>query len=300
MKGLIIVICILIIIVLLLVLYIALLQHQFSNINRQLEKRLAGNIRQPISLQLINRALNQLTANINKSLKAEENLRLCSVREEKKFKELIANISHDLRTPLTAIKGYQQLLGSSELTEDQQKKLGIARKHADELGHLIEHFFEYSYLLNAESKLNIEKINLTYVVTECLAASIGTFEKRGLMVHIEETAPVFVLADQEMLVRIIQNLIQNCIAHSASNIIVKIFTMENAIISFENSVENATEIDVNCLFERFYTTDQARRKTTGLGLSIVKLLAEQMGGTVSASLQGEELTIVVELLLCEQ
>jgi len=299
-KGLIIVICILIIIVLLLVLYIALLQHQFSNINRQLEKRLAGNIRQPISLQLINRALNQLTANINKSLKAEENLRLCSVREEKKFKELIANISHDLRTPLTAIKGYQQLLGSSELTEDQQKKLGIARKHADELGHLIEHFFEYSYLLNAESKLNIEKINLTYVVTECLAASIGTFEKRGLMVHIEETAPVFVLADQEMLVRIIQNLIQNCIAHSASNIIVKIFTMENAIISFENSVENATEIDVNCLFERFYTTDQARRKTTGLGLSIVKLLAEQMGGTVSASLQGEELTIVVELLLCEQ
>ena len=284
MKGLIIVICILIIIVLLLVLYIALLQHQFSNINRQLEKRLAGNIRQPISLQLINRALNQLTANINKSLKAEENLRLSNIREEKKFKELIANISHDLRTPLTAIKGYQQLLGSSELTKDQQKKLGIARKHADELGHLIEHFFEYSYLLNAESKLNIEKINLTYVVTECLAASIGTFEKRGLMVHIEETAPVFVLADQEMLVRIIQNLIQNCIAHSASNIIVKIFTMENAIISFENSVENATEIDVNCLFDRFYTTDQARRKSTGLGLSIVKMLAEQMGGTVSASL----------------
>jgi len=299
-KGLIIVICILIIIVLLLVLYIALLQHQFSNINRQLEKRLAGNIRQPISLQLINRALNQLTANINKSLKAEENLRLCSVREEKKFKELIANISHDLRTPLTAIKGYQQLLGSSELTEDQQKKLGIARKHADELGHLIEHFFEYSYLLNAESKLNIEKINLTYVVTECLAASIGTFEKRGLMVHIEETAPVFVLADQEMLVRIVQNLIQNCIAHSASNIIVKIFTMENAIISFENSMENATEIDVNCLFDRFYTTDQARRKSTGLGLSIVKMLAEQMGGTVSASLQGEGLAIVVELPLCEQ
>ena len=300
MKGLIIVICILIIIVLLLVLYIALLQHQFSNINRQLEKRLAGNIRQPISLQLINRALNQLTANINKSLKAEENLRLCSVREEKKFKELIANISHDLRTPLTAIKGYQQLLGSSELTEDQQKKLGIARKHADELGHLIEHFFEYSYLLNAESKLNIEKINLTYVVTECLAASIDTFEKRGLMVHIEETAPVFVLADQEMLVRIVQNLIQNCIAHSASNIIVKIFTMENAIISFENSMENATEIDVNCLFDRFYTTDQARRKSTGLGLSIVKMLAEQMGGTVSASLQGEGLAIVVELPLCEQ
>jgi len=298
--GLAIAIGILIIIVLLLASYIALLQHQFSNINRQLEKRLAGDIRQPISLELINRELNQLTENINMCLKAEESLRLESVREEKQFKELIANISHDLRTPLTAIKGYQQLLENSELTEDQQKKLRIARKHADELGHLIEHFFEYSYLLNAELKLNIEKINLTYVVTECLAASIDTFEKRRIMVHLEETAPIFVLADQEMLVRIIQNLIQNCVAHSASDVVVQILALENAIVSFTNLVENATEIDVDCLFDRFYTRDQARRKTTGLGLSIVKLLAEQMGGAVKASLLGNELEIVVEIPLSKQ
>ena len=291
---------ILIIIVLLLVLYIALLQHQFSNINRQLEKRLRGYVRQPISIELINHNLNQLTENMNKCFKAEEILRLENVREEKQFKELIANISHDLRTPLTAIKGYQQLLENSDLTDDQLKKLQIARKHADELGHLIEHFFEYSYLLNAEQKLNIEKINVTYVVTECLAASIVTFEKRGLMVQIEEATPVFALADQEMLVRIIQNLIQNCVLHSASNVVVQISASENAIISFKNTVENATEIDVKCLFDRFYTRDQARRKTTGLGLSIVKLLAEQMGGFVAANLLGDELEIVVELPLCKR
>lgn len=294
-EGLIIAICILIIIVCLLASYIALLQYQFGNINSQLEKRLTGDIRRPIRLELINRQLNQLTANINKCLKAEETLRLESVREEKQFKGLIANISHDLRTPLTAIKGYQQLLKNSELTQDQQKKLEVAIKHADELGHLIEHFFEYSYLLNAEIKLNIEKINLTYVVTECLAASIASFEKRGLMVQLKETQPVFVLADQEMLVRIVQNLIQNCVVHSSSNVVVEILAMENAVISFKNLVENATEIDVKCLFDRFYTSDQARRKTTGLGLSIVKLLAEQMGGTVNANLLGEELEIAVEL-----
>jgi len=297
-KWLAIAIGILIIMIGLLASYIVLLQHQFSNINRQLEKRLVGNTRKPISVELINRELNQLTANINKCLKAEETLRLDSVREEKQFKELIANISHDLRTPLTAIKGFQQLLGNSDLTVDQQKKLQIARKHADELGHLIEHFFEYSYLLNAEVKLNIEKINLTYIVTECLAASIGDFEKSGLMVHLEESSPVFVLADQEMLIRIIQNLIQNCIVHSASDVVVQISAMENAVISFENSVYTATEIDVNSLFDRFYTQDQARRKTTGLGLSIVKLLAEQMGGNVNASLLGNELEIVVELPIC--
>jgi len=291
---------ILIIIVWLLVAYIAFLQHQFSNINRQLEKRLTGHMKQPIRLELINRKLNQLTANINKCLKAEEILRLDSVREEKHFKELIANISHDLRTPLTAIKGYQQLLENSELTEDQLKKLKIARKHADELGNLIEHFFEYSYLINAELKLNIEKINLTNIVTECLAASITTFEQRGLMVQVEKATAVFVLADQEMLVRIVQNLIQNCVTHSSSNVMVQISAMKNAVISFKNLVENSTEIDAKRLFDRFYTTDQARRKTTGLGLSIVKLLAEQMGGTVSANLLGNKIEIVVELPLCKK
>ena len=145
------------------------------SINRQLGRRIKDHIRQPISLELINGELNQLTDNINKCFKAEEIIRLEGIREEKQFKELIANISHDLRTPLTAIKGYQQLLENSGLTEEQQKKLQIAQKHADELGTLIEHFFEYSYLLNAEPKLNIEKLNITNIVTECIVASITTF-----------------------------------------------------------------------------------------------------------------------------
>ena len=145
MKGLTIAIGILIIIVCLLALYIALLQWQFRSINQQLCRRLTGDTKQPVSLELINRELNQLTANINKCLKAEETLRLNGVREEKKFKQLIADISHDLRTPLTAIKGYQQLMEKGELPPEQRIKLQVAMKHADELGILVDHFFEYSY-----------------------------------------------------------------------------------------------------------------------------------------------------------
>lgn len=297
MKGLTIAIGILIIIVCLLALYIALLQWQLRSINRQLGKRLTLNTKQPVSLDLINRELNQLTANINKCLKAEETLRLESVREEKRFKELIANISHDLRTPLTAIKGYQQLLEKSDLTADQQKKLQIAQKHAEELGCLIEHFFEYSYLVNADLKLKLERINLTNLVTECLAMSVSSFEERGLMVKFAEAPPVFVLADQEMMVRIVQNLIRNCVAHSAGDVVVLLSASENAVISFKNPVENADVIDVKRIFDRFYTGDRARSKTTGLGLPIVKLLAEQMGGAVSADLQEGEIAIQVELPL---
>jgi len=296
-KGLRIAIGILIIIVCLLAFYIALLQWQLRSINRQLGKRLTGDTRQPVSLELINRALNQLAANINKCLKAEETLRLDSVREEKKFKELIANISHDLRTPLTAIKGYQQLMEKGELTTDQREKLYIARKYAEELGRLIEHFFEFSYLVNAELKINIERINLTNLVTECLASFVPSFEERGLTVQLAETPLVFALADQEMTVRIVQNLIRNCIAHSAGDVVVGLSTSNNAVILFENQVNNDAEIDVKRIFDRFYTGDRARSKNTGLGLSIVKLLAEQMGGAVAAEFQGNKIIIKVELPL---
>lgn len=290
-----IVVSVLIIMIILLIAYIIFFQLQLRNINRQLNKRLTEYTRQPITLELNNKDLNALAVNINKCLKAEETLRLESIREEKRFKELIANISHDLRTPLTAIKGYQQLLGKGILSKDQQQKLQIAQKHADELGTLINHFFEYSYLINAEPVLNRERINLTNLVAECLAVSIPLLEENNLEVHYEETSPLFVFADREMIIRIIQNLMRNCVEHSDSPIEVRLIAEKNVVISFSNFVKSPSEIDVNKLFDRFYTTDKARNKNTGLGLSIIKLLAEQMGGSARASLQDRLLEIKIEL-----
>jgi signal transduction histidine kinase len=296
-KALTIVVYILILFIVLLAFYIVFVQLQLRNINRQLNKRLTEKTRQPISLELQSRKLNTLAVNINKCLRFEETLRLNSAREEKNFKELIANISHDLRTPLTAIIGYQQLMENGELTVDQHNKLQIARKHAEKLRQLIEHFFEYSYILNSEPEPNIQGINLGNLVTECLLASVPTLEENNISVQLEETPPIFVLADKEMVTRIIQNLIRNCIQHSNGNIEVRLLAMENAVISFKNPVKNTSEIDVERIFDRFYTGDNARRKSTGLGLSIVKLLADQLGGSAGATLQNGLLDIQVRLPL---
>jgi signal transduction histidine kinase len=286
--------------IILLVAYILLLQLQLHNINRQLTKRITEHTRQPVSLELVNNELNALAININKCLKAENTLRLNSIREEKNFKELIANISHDLRTPLTAIKGYQQLMEKGALSEEQQQKLKIAQKHTNELGGLIEHFFEYSSLVNAEPRLNMERINLTNLLTECLAESVNSFEENSVKVYFEETTPVFVLADRELMIRIIQNLIRNCVQHTAGAVNVQLSAINNAVISFRNSVKNTSEIEVKQLFDRFYTADKARGKTTGLGLSIVKLLIEQVGGSVGAMIQDGFLEIWVELPIYEK
>ncbi|WP_019910217.1 sensor histidine kinase [Paenibacillus sp. HW567] len=295
MKALTTAVVILVFLVILLAVYHILLRLQLRNINRQLEKRLSERTRQPLSLELINRELNRLTANINKCLKAEENLRLDSIREEKRFKEMIANISHDLRTPLTAIKGYQQLLERGNLSEGERDKLRIAGKHADELGSLIEQFFEYSYLVNAEPDPELRRINLTNLVADCLAEAAEAFEDKHLAVHIAEAAPVYAFADKEMVVRIVHNLIRNCIAHSDGDLEVQIRTTQNAVIVFRNHVKHAAEMDVNRLFERFYTANKAKSRTTGLGLSIVRLLAEQLDGSTSAAMQDGFLEIRVEL-----
>ncbi len=285
------------VIIIFLISYIVYLQHQLRSISNQLNKRRLEKTRQPISIELINSELNKLVANINKCLKDEETLRLNDTKKENQFKEMIANISHDLRTPLTAIKGYQQLLLKGELSEEQIRKLEIAQKHADELGILIENFFEYSYVLNIEAKPKLESINITNLVEQCIVESIEVLEDKNLVVHFNPQQAIFVLGDKKMLTRVIQNLIRNCSIHSAGDIEVKVIENEQGIISFKNPMKHSSKIDVERLFERFYTGDKARGKTTGLGLSIVKLLVEQMNGKVRGIIKENYLEIQVQIPL---
>lgn len=289
---------ILAIIILGLIVYLIMLKRQMNQINELLEKRMREQTRQPVSLDMINKELNRLARNINICLKAEENLRLGKIREEKKFKEMIINISHDLRTPLTAVKGYLQLLDKEELRKEQKFKLEIAIKHTNELGNLIEHFFEYAYLLNHEPEINLERINLNNLVIENLVSSIMVLEEKKLYVDYKETEPVFILGDHEMMTRIIQNLIRNCAQHATGNIIIKIERKKRAVLSFANQVGEPNKINAERLFDRFYTGDDSRRHSTGLGLSIVKLLAEQLGGTAGACVEENMLKINIELPIC--
>jgi signal transduction histidine kinase len=287
----------LMVLLILLIIYIISLHSQLQNIDKQLTKRLEEKTRQPVSVSLFSKKLNSLVVSINKALKEEEVLRIDGIRREKEFKGLIANISHDLRTPLTAIKGYQQLLAKETLSKNQIEKLTIAQKHADELGGLIEHFFEYSYLVNAEQEVKTERINLVNIVAECLVEYVDSLEENNLKVDFYETTSVFVLADREMIRRILQNLIRNCLVHSSGDIRVEVTAKNYGVVIFSNPAKNADEIDIKKLFDRFYTGDKTRSRSTGLGLSIVKLLAERMGGCTSAELEGKVIKIYIKLPL---
>ena len=279
--------------VLILFLYIIFILKQLKSINKQLDKRLIENTRQPLNIELFNKTITNLSKNINRCLKLEEKRRLESINDQKQFKELISNISHDLRTPLTSIKGYQQLLEKTPLDKHQVQLLKTAQKSTDELGLLIENFFEYSYLVTAKTEPNLEKININNLIVECVLSYIAILEEKNLNVNIKDTPPVFVLGDKNMLIRIIENLLNNCAKHSLGDIDIKIEFLQNAKITFTNPINQDTNINVDKLFHRFYTSDSTRNKSTGLGLSIVEFLVKQMDGNVGAYLNKTDHTLSI-------
>lgn len=279
--------------VLILFLYIIFILKQLKSINKQLDKRLIENTRQPLNIELFNKTITNLSKNINRCLKLEEKRRLESINDQKQFKELISNISHDLRTPLTSIKGYQQLLEKTPLDKHQVQLLKTAQKSTDELDLLIENFFEYSYLVTAKTEPNFKKININNLIVECVLSYIAIFEEKNLNVNIKDTPPVFVLGDKNMLIRIIENLLNNCAKHSLGDIDIKIEFLQNAKITFTNPINQDTNINVDKLFHRFYTSDSTRNKSTGLGLSIVEFLVKQMNGNVGAYLNKTDHTLSI-------
>lgn len=287
----------LLIVCLWLCIYIVRIQVQLRSINHQLKKRTEDQNKQLVTLSLQNKELIELTANVNRCLKAEGRLLIQARQNEREFKQLIASISHDLRTPLTAIRGYLQLVERGTLTEQERKNLQVALKYTDELGQFIDHFFEYSYLLDAKPEMRLETFQLNMLVIQCIADSVALFEEKGIQVQVEEGPPVMVYADREMTIRILQNLIRNCIAHSAGDLTVMIDADEAAKLHFCNPVSSRVPIDPEKLFERFFTGDATRNRTTGLGLSIVKLLSENMGGSAKAVMKANILEIIISLPL---
>lgn len=276
--------------------YILSVQRQLRSINVQLSQRLHEQYAQPISVELLNSELNQLVTTINRILIETQKSKSHIKREEKYYKEMVANISHDLRTPLTAIKGYQQMLLKESLTQEQLTKLEVAQKHVGRLEQLLATFFEYSYLLSNGDEPKKERINLTNIVFETIAGAFTQFEQRAIAVNLPAYETLVIHTDEEMVVRILQNLVRNAIMHAQGDVTIKMWVDKDyASISFKNPINEDVQLNPAQLFDRFYTSDHASRKNTGLGLSIVRLLAVKLGGSATATIEDGVIEFLVKI-----
>ena len=294
-MGIMIIILILSISIILLISYVFHLKTQIKNIGKQLENISEGKTEKKIDISLLDKDIEYLAGNINRNIDFQKQLRIDVLRNEQKLKDSIANISHDLRTPLTSIMGYLQLLEKSEFSENQREKINILKKKSEILHNLITSFFEITIIENDNVHIKLEKINLNNFLSDALLQNIASFKKAGIEpIFNLPNATIFIESDKMILQRIVQNLISNILKYGSSYVKISLAQKEHVELSFANKVEDPKKIDVNLLFQKFYTADRSRSSgSTGLGLSIVKLLAEKINAQAVAEIEDDILTLKI-------
>ncbi len=268
--------------------YIVCIKLQLRSITRQLDRRREDEASNPVLLEIRDRSLEEMTVSLNKTLRQETALRVSQEIKEQEFKKLITNISHDIRTPLAVMKGYLQLMCKTKMDNAGREYLEICLNHTSEMEKIVNQFFEYSYWSGAEEEIVLKRINITNLVTEVMTDFIPEFEKNSIIMELESTGTYFGMADKELLKRIMQNLLKNSLRYSEGNVKVSIVPVQEKPfleISVENPVDKDCNIDASQVFNRFYTGKEERNHSTGLGLSIVKMFVERMGGEVYAHIE---------------
>ena len=266
-----------------------LLRHSIREVAEELEEKLRTDTNTLISISAGDSSIQALASQINGQLQAlrRERLRLRTGNDE--LTAAVTNISHDLRTPLTAICGYLDLLEQEPQTEKSERYLAVIRERTDAMRGLTEELFRYSVLTATAEELGREAVCLNDILEQSLAGVYGALSARGITPEIDlpEEAVVRRL-DAAALRRVFDNVLSNAVKYSDGDLAVSL--LPDGSVTFSNSARSLSRVQAGRLFDRFYTVEAARN-STGLGLSIARLLTERMGGTISADYKGGKLQI---------
>ncbi len=229
----------------------------------------------------------------------EINIGLRQLREQRhkymssdqELKDAVTNISHDLKTPLTAICGYLDLLEREAKSDTVDFYIEQIQNRTECIRQLTEEMFRYSVIVSSQED-NREDVILNNVLEENLLSHYGTFTKRDIEPVVEiPDIPIHCYINLTAFNRIVGNILSNALKYSDGDLSVKLYT--DGTISFRNSAKDLTPVMVERLFDRFYTVETGRN-STGLGLSVAKVLTERMGGQIKAVYEKEKLTICIK------
>lgn len=283
-------------VIVVLLIRIALLHKAADDVCTELDARLDTDTNALISLTCGGRHMKRLAASLNKHLRLLRAERRQLQNGDLELKEAVVNISHDLRTPLTAICGYLDLLKRENVSDNAHRYLDVIENRTCALKTLTEELFRYSFLASTANQLTYEKVELNRALEESILAHYAALKGSGITPQIFISEPKIERElDKHALSRIFGNIISNAIKYSDGDLCITL--AENGEITFSNTASRLDEIQVGKLFRRFYTVDDAK-KSTGLGLSIAKILTEQMHGTITAQYHKGKLSI--KLIFCDK
>ena len=287
-------ICVLALCVLTLLIYLLILRSSIREVAEELEEKLRTDTNTLISISVGSGSVQLLASRINTQLQAlrKERLKLQTGNDE--LTTAVTNISHDLRTPLTAICGYLDLLEQEPQSEKSGRYLAVIRERTDAMRSLTEELFRYSVITATTDELHIEGVSLNDILEQSLAGFYGALPARGITPEIRmPEAAIIQKLDAAALRRIFDNILSNAVKYSDGDLAVSL--LPDGSVTFSNRTSSLSRVQAERLFDRFYTVETARN-STGLGLSIAKLLTERMGGTITAEYENGHLQICIGFL----
>ena len=280
----------LLIIIVILWLKIVLMRKAAREISTAFADQLTSETNVLIDISSHDRYMRSLAADINAQLRALRRERQRYQQGNAEVMDAVTNISHDLRTPLTAVCGYLDLLRQTDQPADAVRYLNIMEERIDALKQLTEELFGYSAAVSMVSESR-EEISLNTALEESISAYYAALKKRQITpdITMPETKVIRRL-NKNALSRIFGNIISNALKYSDGDL--RITLSESGEITFANHAAALDELQVMKLFERYYTVENAAN-ATGLGLSIARELTAQMGGTIAARYENGMLRIVI-------
>ena len=280
--------------VLFLLLYLLILRHSIREAAEELDEKLRTDTNTLISISTGDRTVRTLAAQINNQLRVLRKERLKLQVGSDELTTAVTNISHDLRTPLTAICGYLDLLEQEPQSEKSGRYLAVIRERTDAMRSLTEELFRYSVITATTDELCMEEVFLNDILEQSLAGFYGALSARGITPELQMPEEKVVRRlDAAALRRIFDNILSNAVKYSSGDLAVSL--MPDGAVTFSNSAPSLSRVQAERLFDRFYTVETAR-SSTGLGLSIAKLLTEKMGGTITAEYESGHIQICIAFL----
>ncbi len=272
---------------------IHLLRKAASEIKNAFADKLTTDTNTLIDISSRDKAMRALADALNHQLRALYKERRRFEQGDLELKNAVAGISHDLRTPLTAIRGYLALLEQEEDKKTVRRYLSIIQNRTEMLTRLTEELFGYSVILSEEAECAREPVAVGDVLEESIAAFYAALKAKQIAPKIEiPKTKVIRTLDRSALSRVFSNLLHNAMRYSDGDL--EITLTDTGKITFANTAASLSEVQVGRLFDRFYTVETARN-STGLGLSIAKTLIERMNGSILAQYENGRLCITILL-----
>lgn len=236
-----------------------------------------------ITLSCGNRNIKRTMERMNMYLRKLRKEELIYKNGNRELQEIITNISHDLRTPLTSMKGYIDLLRKERLKSKRLEYMNVIEGRMDNLIELTGKLYDYSMCLDIKEKVKRENVCLNDVLEDILAYYYEVFKSKGIVPEIDMVKrKIYRNIDKNMFIRTLENVLSNIIKYSEGD--VKIILLDNGKMIFKNKASRLDTTSVNRLFDRYYTTENGS-KVSGIGLSIARQLVLLNGGVIVAKYQ---------------